>query len=64
MGLGRPQSLCETASRRDGPMPRRPNCSSRAGKGLLLLRSGLHHNVVRTLMPLTISDSEPDEGLA
>src|SRR5712692_7384796 len=32
-------------------------------KGLILLRSGPHHNVIRTLMPLTIPDEQLDEGL-
>jgi 4-aminobutyrate aminotransferase/(S)-3-amino-2-methylpropionate transaminase len=32
-------------------------------KGLILLRSGVHHNVIRTLMPLTIPDDQLDEGL-
>ncbi len=32
-------------------------------KGLLLLRSGAHHNVIRTLMPLTIPDDQLLEGL-
>jgi 4-aminobutyrate aminotransferase / (S)-3-amino-2-methylpropionate transaminase / 5-aminovalerate transaminase len=32
-------------------------------KGLILLRAGMHHNVVRTLMPLTIPDDQLDEGL-
>ncbi|HEV2218459.1 MAG TPA: 4-aminobutyrate--2-oxoglutarate transaminase [Candidatus Dormibacteraeota bacterium] len=32
-------------------------------KGLILLRSGVHHNVIRTLMPLTIPDEHLDEGL-
>ena len=32
-------------------------------KGLILLRSGVHHNVIRTLMPLTIPDEQLDEGL-
>ena len=31
--------------------------------GLLLLRSGAHHNVIRTLMPLTIPDEQLLEGL-
>jgi 4-aminobutyrate aminotransferase/(S)-3-amino-2-methylpropionate transaminase len=31
--------------------------------GLLLLRSGMHHNVIRTLMPLTIPDEQLMEGL-
>ena len=31
--------------------------------GLLLLRAGLHSNVVRTLVPLTISDAQLREGL-
>jgi len=33
-------------------------------RGLLLLSCGLHGNVIRLLPPLTISDSEVDEGLA
>jgi 4-aminobutyrate aminotransferase/(S)-3-amino-2-methylpropionate transaminase len=32
-------------------------------KGLILLRAGMHHNVIRTLMPLTIPDEQLDEGL-
>jgi 4-aminobutyrate aminotransferase / (S)-3-amino-2-methylpropionate transaminase / 5-aminovalerate transaminase len=32
-------------------------------KGLILLRSGVHHNVIRTLMPLTIPDEQLHEGL-
>ena len=32
-------------------------------KGLILLRAGTHHNVIRTLMPLTIPDYQLDEGL-
>ena len=32
-------------------------------KGLILLRAGIHHNVIRTLMPLTIPDDQLDEGL-
>jgi 4-aminobutyrate aminotransferase/(S)-3-amino-2-methylpropionate transaminase len=32
-------------------------------RGLILLRSGMHHNVIRTLMPLTIPDDQLDEGL-
>ncbi len=31
--------------------------------GLLLLRAGMHHNVIRTLMPLTIPDDQLMEGL-
>jgi 4-aminobutyrate aminotransferase/(S)-3-amino-2-methylpropionate transaminase len=34
-----------------------------ASMGLLLLSAGLYGNVIRTLMPLTISDAELDEGL-
>ncbi|WP_147534016.1 4-aminobutyrate--2-oxoglutarate transaminase [Bacillus marasmi] len=33
-------------------------------RGLLLLSAGLYSNVIRILMPLTISDAELDEGLA
>jgi 4-aminobutyrate aminotransferase/(S)-3-amino-2-methylpropionate transaminase len=32
-------------------------------KGLIVLRCGAHHNVVRTLMPLTIPDDQLEEGL-
>ena len=32
-------------------------------QGLLLLRSGMHHNVIRTLMPLNIPDEQLNEGL-
>jgi 4-aminobutyrate aminotransferase / (S)-3-amino-2-methylpropionate transaminase / 5-aminovalerate transaminase len=32
-------------------------------RGLILLRAGMHHNVIRTLMPLTIPDALLDEGL-
>jgi 4-aminobutyrate aminotransferase/(S)-3-amino-2-methylpropionate transaminase len=32
-------------------------------RGLILLRAGVHHNVIRTLMPLTIPDDQLDEGL-
>ncbi|MEO8505636.1 MAG: 4-aminobutyrate--2-oxoglutarate transaminase, partial [Acidobacteriota bacterium] len=34
-----------------------------ARNGLLLVTAGTHGNIVRTLMPLVISDSELDEGL-
>ncbi len=32
-------------------------------EGLILLRAGTHHNVIRTLMPLTIPDEQLHEGL-
>src|SRR6267143_336677 len=32
-------------------------------KGLVVLRAGTHHNVIRTLMPLTIPDDQLMEGL-
>jgi 4-aminobutyrate aminotransferase/(S)-3-amino-2-methylpropionate transaminase len=32
-------------------------------KGLIVLRAGTHHNVIRTLMPLTIPDDQLMEGL-
>jgi 4-aminobutyrate aminotransferase/(S)-3-amino-2-methylpropionate transaminase len=35
-----------------------------ASRGLLLLSAGLHANVIRTLMPLVITDAELAEGLA
>ena len=34
-----------------------------ATRGLLLLSAGLYGNVIRTLMPLTMTDAELDEGL-
>jgi 4-aminobutyrate aminotransferase/(S)-3-amino-2-methylpropionate transaminase len=33
------------------------------GRGLALLRAGLYDNVIRLLMPLTISDEELTSGL-
>jgi 4-aminobutyrate aminotransferase/(S)-3-amino-2-methylpropionate transaminase len=33
------------------------------GRGLLLLRSGVHGNCIRVLVPLVISDSELEEAL-
>ncbi len=33
-------------------------------RGLILLKAGLHGNVIRTLVPLVISDSELDEAIA
>jgi 4-aminobutyrate aminotransferase/(S)-3-amino-2-methylpropionate transaminase len=35
-----------------------------ASRGLLLLSAGLYGNVIRTLMPLTITDEELEEGLS
>jgi 4-aminobutyrate aminotransferase / (S)-3-amino-2-methylpropionate transaminase / 5-aminovalerate transaminase len=35
-----------------------------AGRGLLLLKSGIYSNCIRVLVPLVISDSELDEALA
>ena len=32
-------------------------------RGLIILRCGVHHNVIRTLMPLTIPDEQLEEGL-
>jgi 4-aminobutyrate aminotransferase / (S)-3-amino-2-methylpropionate transaminase / 5-aminovalerate transaminase len=32
-------------------------------KGLIALRCGVHHNVIRTLMPLTIPDDQLESGL-
>ena len=32
-------------------------------RGLILLRAGVHHNVIRTLMPLTIPDDQLEGGL-
>jgi 4-aminobutyrate aminotransferase/(S)-3-amino-2-methylpropionate transaminase len=35
-----------------------------AMRGLLVLSAGLHNNVIRTLMPLNVTDGELEEGLA
>ena len=32
-------------------------------RGLLVLRAGLYSNVIRTLVPLTITDPQLEEGL-
>jgi 4-aminobutyrate aminotransferase/(S)-3-amino-2-methylpropionate transaminase len=32
-------------------------------RGLILLRAGVQHNVIRTLMPLTIPDDQLEAGL-
>ena len=32
-------------------------------KGLIVLRAGIHHNVIRTLMPLMIPDEQLEAGL-
>ena len=32
-------------------------------EGLVVLRAGMHHNVIRTLMPLNIPDAQLEEGL-
>jgi len=37
--------------------------ASARSNGLILLRCGVHHNVIRTLMPLTIPDAQLEEGL-
>jgi 4-aminobutyrate aminotransferase/(S)-3-amino-2-methylpropionate transaminase len=37
------------------------NCQER---GLIIARSGAFSNVIRTLMPLVITDEEIDEGLS
>jgi 4-aminobutyrate aminotransferase/(S)-3-amino-2-methylpropionate transaminase len=32
-------------------------------RGLVVIKAGIHDNVIRTLMPLTIPDAELDQGL-
>ncbi|MBI4056801.1 MAG: 4-aminobutyrate--2-oxoglutarate transaminase [Elusimicrobia bacterium] len=34
-----------------------------AARGLILLKAGLHNNVLRTLVPLTVTDAELEKGL-
>jgi 4-aminobutyrate aminotransferase/(S)-3-amino-2-methylpropionate transaminase len=47
------------------PAPQQVDAAiKRAGeRGLLLMRAGLYSNVIRTLVPLTITDSQLEEGL-
>jgi len=47
------------------PAPDVVEASIRAAceRGLLLLRAGLYSNVIRTLVPLTITDAQLNEGL-
>jgi 4-aminobutyrate aminotransferase/(S)-3-amino-2-methylpropionate transaminase len=47
------------------PAPQQVDAAiKRAGEhGLLLMRAGLYSNVIRTLVPLTITDSQLEEGL-
>jgi 4-aminobutyrate aminotransferase/(S)-3-amino-2-methylpropionate transaminase len=33
-------------------------------KGLIVISCGVHHNVIRTLMPLVITDDQLDRGFA
>jgi len=54
----------------DGPESKQPATelasrvvSEALGRGLLLLKSGVHGNCIRVLVPLVISDSELDEAL-
>lgn len=55
----------------NGPNDRTPNTTAPLKiveeaykRGLMLIRAGLYSNCVRTLVPLTITDEELDEGLA
>ena len=47
------------------PAPQQVDAAiKRAGdRGVLLMRAGLYSNVIRTLVPLTITDSQLEEGL-
>ena len=49
----------ESRTRRSRPAP----SSSRSQRGLILLKAGLHGNVIRNLAPLTLTDDQLDEAL-
>ena len=55
-------------SRRELRIERRPDQLAGLGealaRGLVLLSCGSHGNVIRILVPLTVSDAVLDEGLA
>ena len=58
MELVRDRKTKEPADKETGNM-----LATAREKGLIILRCGVHHNVIRTLMPLTISDEHLEEGL-
>ncbi len=60
-GDGAGRTTARAATRRPTSPPR--CCARRTRRGLALLRAGLHDNVIRLLMPLTISDDELTPGL-
>jgi 4-aminobutyrate aminotransferase/(S)-3-amino-2-methylpropionate transaminase len=65
-GVGAMQAL-ELVADRDRFTPDKERTgrvlAAAARRGLLLLSAGLHGNVIRTLMPLVITDAELDEAL-
>ena len=59
-----PSSWSRTARRRRRPRTRPPPCAKRCyERGLVTITAGTYGNVIRTLMPLVISDEELREGL-
>ncbi len=66
-GLGAMQALeivTDRSSARPDPERTKAIQAEARRRGLLLLTAGMHANVIRTLMPLTIEDTVLDEGLA
>jgi 4-aminobutyrate aminotransferase/(S)-3-amino-2-methylpropionate transaminase len=65
-GVGAMRAI-EIVQDRDSLAPDKPRTErivdTAAQRGLLLVTAGLHGNVIRTLMPLVVSDSELEEGL-
>src|SRR5213593_4744355 len=65
-GIGAMQAIELVRDRKTkAPAPDVVEASIRAAceRGLLLLRAGLYSNVIRTLVPLTITDAQLNEGL-
>jgi len=65
-GLGAMQAIeivRDRATKKPAPELTNAVIDRAAARGLLLLRAGLYSNVIRTLVPLVISDAQLEEGL-
>jgi len=65
-GLGAMQAIelvKDRASKKPAPDVVQATIERACARGLLLLRAGLYSNVIRTLVPLTITDAQLEEGL-
>jgi 4-aminobutyrate aminotransferase/(S)-3-amino-2-methylpropionate transaminase len=65
-GVGAMQAIelvQDRASKKPAPQVVEAAIKRACDRGLLLLRAGLYSNVIRTLVPLTISDAQLEEGL-